>query len=73
MEPLFGPLPLRDVAREPGEEPPSAYVGFANRELQRKGTAIAPLADNNPSNANDALFTSCPITGEIPIMRLPVR
>src|ERR1043165_942081 len=68
VEPLFGALPLGDVADEPGEEPPPTYVSLPDRELERKRAAITSLADDNSSNSDDALLAGGPVAGEIPVM-----
>ena len=51
-------LPSREVTNEAGEDPTMRGARFADRELHRKGRAIAPLPDGNASDTDDSSLAS---------------
>jgi hypothetical protein len=73
LKALLGPLTLGDVPDEAREEPALADPNFTDRQLKRERGAIAPLADYDATDSNDALFSSVAVTSEISIVLLAIR
>ena len=72
LHPRFGLLPFGQVADEAGEEAPLGDAHLADRKLHRKGRAVAPLADHDPADADDAALAGAVVALEIAVMRLAI-